>query len=61
MHIGYMADEISKLDEKLVNYDETGKPDNVFYQDVVVYLVEEVKKLKKMVISLNEKISTMSE
>jgi hypothetical protein len=47
-----MSTEINEIDDKLVSRDENGYPDNVYYQDIVVYLVEEVKKLKLEIESL---------
>ena len=59
--IGYMADEMSEIDSKLTSYDEDGKPDSVHYMQMVVYAVEEIKKLKSQIESLTSTVNTLTE
>ncbi len=59
--IGYMADEISEIDEKVTSYDENRKPDSVHYMQMVVYAIEEIKKLKTQNELLTSTINTLTE
>jgi hypothetical protein len=59
MRVGYMADEINELDKKLV-YDNDGKPDAVYYSDMVVYAIQEIQKLKSQIDTLTETVSILT-
>lgn len=51
--IGYIAEEIGDIDKRLAVYTEESY-NNVKYDRIVVYLVEEVKKLKQEITELRE-------
>lgn len=55
-----MAEEVVLLYPNLVSYtcnnnDNDCKPDNVYYQEIIVLMVEELKKLKNRITILENK------
>lgn len=65
LHIGYIAEDIALLDKKVTGY-ETDSSGNetiysVFYDDIVVYAVEEIKKLKSQIDILTSTVNTLTE
>ncbi len=64
-HIGYIAEDIALLDKKVTGY-ETDSSGNetiysVYYDDIVVYAVAEIKKLKSQIESLTSTVNTLTE
>jgi hypothetical protein len=52
-HIGYIAEEAASVHEKFAGYNEPGgTPVGIDYFSIVVFLVEEVRKLKEIVAEL---------
>jgi hypothetical protein len=49
MQIGYIAEQVSDIHHHFALYGGDGKPSSIDYNVIVVFLVEEVKKLKKEV------------
>ena len=65
LHIGYIAEDIALLDKKVTGY-ETDASGNetiysVFYDDIVVYAVAEIKKLKAQIETLTSTVNTLTE
>ena len=55
--IGYIAEEVQFVNKKFATYDTpNGDPVAIDYNTIVVFLVEEVKKLKKEIINLKSLI-----
>jgi hypothetical protein len=61
--IGYIAEEVAKHHENFVSYDAPrqsgGNPIAIDYNTIVVFLVEEVKKLKNKIKKLKNKINPL--
>ena len=65
LHVGYMAEDIAILDKKLTGYeiDASGNEVtySVFYDDMAVYAIAEIKKLKSQIESLTSTVNTLTE
>ena len=60
LQVGYIAEEARDLNENFATYDRPGgDPISINYNTIVVFLTEEVKKLKKENKSLNDRISSL--
>ena len=46
---GYIAEEVEKVLPELVQYNKEGQPDALMYPLLAVLLIEEVKKLRSMI------------
>lgn len=59
--IGYLAEEVDELElRRLVGYDADGKPLNIDYKMVPVYLLEVVKEQQRAIGELREEIRQLS-
>ena len=57
LQVGYIAEEVRELNRHFATYDRPGgDPVAINYNAVVVFLVEEVKKLKKENIEINNRL-----
>ena len=55
--VGYVAEDFDKIGLKnLVEYDEDGRPDNLKYEKISVYILEVVKKQQKEIEELTKKV-----
>ena len=53
---GFIAEEVSEVLPSLVSYEDDGQASSVHYAKLSVLLLEEVKKLRKELDELKEKI-----
>jgi len=57
--IGYIAEEIDEVDT-LFTFKKDGKPEGIEWNNILLYAVEEIKNLKKEILTLRQMIETLS-
>ena len=61
-HIGYIAEELDTVGlERLVNYDEEGRPESIKYKKLSIYLTEIVKKQEKRIAALEAAVAKLAQ
>ncbi len=56
--IGYIAEEIDEVDT-LFTFKKDGKPEGIEWNNILLYAVEEIKNLKKEILTLRQMIENM--
>jgi hypothetical protein len=54
--LGYIAEEVDEIDKYFAKHDTIGTPLTIDWNNIVLYLVEEMKKLKNIVMSNQDTI-----
>jgi hypothetical protein len=58
-HIGYLAEDVDKIFPEIVVKDDTGHCTGINYEKLTVYIIEEMKKMKAQIETLEAKVAKL--